>query len=180
MTYGIIFEDQKTENTQKNQIRLCSYHILRNNFAKLKELTKDKSQMNFAQRALGSLICCKSYAEAETIILNSAIVMTTPKTDYDLKKAITNIEQTVSTFDLPKEKDLSLLNTDIQFDGRIQFSESDGWTHHFDKLLNTSTTSLVNLSDKESITNKYCMPRYYQVFLKMLHKLFSLKNCIVE
>ena len=85
--YGIIFEDQKTENTQKNQIRLCSYHILRNNYAKLKELTKDKSQMNFAQRVLGRLICCKSYAEAETIILNAAIVMTTPKTDYNLKKS---------------------------------------------------------------------------------------------
>ena len=52
--------------------------------------------MNFAQRVLGRLICCKSYAEAETIILNAAIVMTTPKTDYDLKKAITNIEQTVN------------------------------------------------------------------------------------
>ena len=37
--------------------------------------------------------------------------MTTPKTDYDLKKAVTNIEQTVNTLDLPKEEDLSLLNT---------------------------------------------------------------------
>ena len=64
--------------------------------------------------------------------------MTTPKTDYDLKKAITNIEQTVNTFDLPKEEDLSLLNTDIEFDYRIQISESDGWTHHFGKLLSTS------------------------------------------
>ena len=73
--YGIIFEDQKTESKQKKQIRLCSYHILRNNYAKLKELTKDKSQMNFAQRVLGRLICCKSYAEAETIILNAAIVI---------------------------------------------------------------------------------------------------------
>ena len=109
--YGIIFEDQKTEITQKNQIRLCSYHILRNNYAKLKELTKDKSQMNFAQRDLGRLICCKSYAEAKTIILNAAIVMTTSKTDHDLKKAVTNIEQTVNTLDLPKEEDLSLLNT---------------------------------------------------------------------
>ena len=62
--YGIIFEDQKTENTQKTQIRLCSYHILRNSYVKLKELTKDKSQMNFAQRVLGRLICCKSYGEA--------------------------------------------------------------------------------------------------------------------
>ena len=43
--------------------------------------------MNFAQRVLGRLICCKSYAEAETIILNAAIVMTTPKTDYNLKKS---------------------------------------------------------------------------------------------
>ena len=154
-TYGIIFEDQKTENTQKTQIRLCSYHILRNNFENLKELPKDNSQMNFAQRVLGRLICCKSYAEAETIILNAAIVMTTPKTDYDLKKAITNIEQTVNTFDLPKQEDLPLLNTGIEFDGRIQISESDGWTHHFDKLLSTTTTSLANLSDKESITNKY-------------------------
>ena len=49
--------------------------------------------------------------------------MTTPKTDYDLKKAITNIEQTVNTFDLPKEEDLSLLNTDIEFDDRIQIFE---------------------------------------------------------
>ena len=119
-TYGIIFEDQKTENTQKTQIRLCLYHILRNNFAKLKELTKDKSQMNFAQRVLGRLICCKSYAEAEFIILTAAIVMTTPKTDYDFKKAITNIEQTVNTFDLPKEENLSLLNIDTEFDDRIQ------------------------------------------------------------
>ena len=31
--------------------------------------------MNFAQRVLGRLICCKSYAEAETIILNAAIVI---------------------------------------------------------------------------------------------------------
>ena len=67
--------------------------------------------MNFAQRVLGRLICCKSYAETKTIILNAAIVMTTPKTDYDLKKAVTNIEQTVNTLDLPKEEDLSLLNT---------------------------------------------------------------------
>ena len=81
---------------------------------------------------------------------------------------VTNIEQTVNTFDLPKEEDLSLLNTDIEFDDRIQISESDSWTHHFDKLLSTTTTSLVNLSDKESITNKYHMPRYYQFFLKML------------
>ena len=67
--------------------------------------------MNFAQRVLGRLICCKSYAEAKkTIILNATIVMTTPKTDYDLKKAVTNIEQTVNTLDLPKEEDLSLLN----------------------------------------------------------------------
>ena len=100
--YGIIFKDQKTENTQKTQVRLCSYHILRNSYAKLKELTKDKSLMNFVQRILRRIICCKSYAEAETIILNAAIVMTTPKTDYDLKKAITNIEQTVNTFDLTK------------------------------------------------------------------------------
>ena len=62
--YGIIFEDQKTENTQKTQIRLRLYYILRNNYAKLKELTKDKSQMNFTQRVLGRLICCKLYAEA--------------------------------------------------------------------------------------------------------------------
>ena len=62
--YGIILEDQKTGNTQKIQIRLCSYHILRNSYVKLKELTKDKSQMNFAQRVLGRLICCKSYGEA--------------------------------------------------------------------------------------------------------------------
>ena len=41
----------------------------------------------------------------------------------DLKKAIANIEQTVNTFDLPKEEDLSLLNTDIEFDDRIQISE---------------------------------------------------------
>ena len=54
--YGIIFEDQKTENTQRTQIRLCSYHILRKNYAKFKELTKNKSQMNFAQRVLGRLI----------------------------------------------------------------------------------------------------------------------------
>ena len=54
--YGIIFEDQKTENIQRTQIRLCSYHILRNNYAKFKELTKNKSQMNFAQRVLGRLI----------------------------------------------------------------------------------------------------------------------------
>ena len=166
--YGIIFEDQKTENTQKNQTRLCSYHTLRNNYAKLKELTKDKSQMNFVQRILSRLICCKSYAEAETIILNAAIVMTTLKTDYDLKKAIKNIDQTVNTFDLPKEEDLPLLNPDIEFDDRIQIYESDGWTHHFDKLLSTTTTSLENLSDKESITNKCYIPRYYQVFLKML------------
>ena len=73
--YGIIFEDSKTKNTQKTQIRLCSYHILRNNYARLKELTKDKSQMNFAQSVLGRLVCCKSYAEAETIILNAAIVI---------------------------------------------------------------------------------------------------------
>ena len=63
---------------------------------------------------------------------------------------------------------MSLLSTDIEFDDRIQISESDGWTHRFDKLLSTTTTSLANLSDKESITNKYYMPRYYQVFLKML------------
>ena len=63
---------------------------------------------------------------------------------------------------------MSLLHTDIEFDDRIQISESDCWTHHFDKLLSTTTTSLANLSDKESITNKYYMPRYYQVFLKML------------
>ena len=81
---------------------------------------------------------------------------------------ITNIEQTVNTFDLPKEEDLSLSNTDTEFDDRIQISESDVWTHHFDKLLTTTTTSLTNLSDKEIITNKYYMPRYYQVFLKML------------
>ena len=62
--YGIIFEDQKTENTQKTQIRLCSYHILRNNYAKLKEITKDKSQMIFTQLVLDRLICCESYAEA--------------------------------------------------------------------------------------------------------------------
>ena len=99
---------------------------MRNNFAKLKELKQGKSQTNFAQRVLGRLTRCKSYAEAETIILNAAIVMTTPNTDYDLKKAITNIEQTVNTFDLPKEEDLSLLNTDIEFDDRIQISESDG------------------------------------------------------
>ena len=85
-----------------------------------------------------------------------------------MKKAITNIEQTVNTFDLPKEEDLSLSNTDTEFDDRIQISESDVWTHHFDKLLTTTTTSLTNLSDKEIITNKYYMPRYYQVFLKML------------
>ena len=85
-----------------------------------------------------------------------------------MKKAITNIEQTVNTFDLPKEEDLSLSNTDTEFDGRIQIFESDGWTHRFDKLLTTTTTSLTNLSDKEIITNKYYMPRYYQVFLKML------------
>ena len=101
------------------------YHILRNNFAKLKELTNDKSQINFAQCALGRLICCKSYAEAETIILNA-----TP--DYDLKRLITNIELTINTFDLPKEEDLSLLNTDIELDDRIQISESDGWTRCFD------------------------------------------------
>ena len=124
--------------------------------------------MNFAQRVLGRLVCWKSYAEAETIILNAAIVMTTPKTDYDLKKAITNIEQVVNTFDLLKEEDLSLLNTDVELDDRIQISESDDWTHNFDKSLSTTTTSLANLKDKESITNKYYMPRYYQVFLKML------------
>ena len=71
--------------------------------------------MDFSQRVLGRLICCKSYAEAETIILNAAIIMTTPKTDHDMKKAITNIEQTVNTFDLTKEEDLSQLNTDIEF-----------------------------------------------------------------
>ena len=43
--------------------------------------------MNFAQRVLSRLICCKSYAEAETIILNATIVMTIPKTDYNLKKS---------------------------------------------------------------------------------------------
>ena len=64
--------------------------------------------MNFAQLILDRLICCKSYAVAETIILNAAIVMT----DYGLKKVIKNIEQTVNTFYLPKEEDLSLLNTD--------------------------------------------------------------------
>ena len=55
--YGIIFNDQKTENTQKTQVRLCSYHILRNSYAKLKELTKDKSLMNFVQRILRRIIC---------------------------------------------------------------------------------------------------------------------------
>ena len=35
--------------------------------------------------------------------------MTTLKTGYDLKKVIANVEQTANTFDLPKEKDLSLL-----------------------------------------------------------------------
>ena len=85
-----------------------------------------------------------------------------------MKKAITNIEQTVNTFDLPKEEDLSLSNADTEFDSRIQISESDGWTYRFDKLLTTTTTSLTNLSEKEIITNKYSMPRYYQVFLEML------------
>ena len=122
--------------------------------------------MKFAQRVLDRIICCKSNAEAKTAILNAAVVMRTPKTDYDLKKALTNIETTVNTFDLPKEEDLSLLNTDIEFDGRIQISESDDWTYHFDKLLSTTTTSLANLSDEESITNEYCMPRY--IFPKML------------
>ena len=51
--------------------------------------------------------------------------MTTPKTDYDLKKAIMNIEQTVNTIDLPKEVDMLLPNTDIEFDYRIRISESD-------------------------------------------------------
>ena len=61
-----------------------------------------------------------------------------------------------------------MLNTDIEFDDRIQISESDGCTHHFDRLLSTTTTSLANLGDKESITNKYYMPRCYQVFVKRL------------
>ena len=41
-------------------------------------------------------------------------------------------------------------------------------TYHFHNLLSTTTTSLANLSDKESITNKFYMPRNHQVFLKML------------
>ena len=85
--YGIRFEDQKIVNTQKTQIRLCLYHIVRNNYAKLKDLTKDKRQMNFAQRVLGRLICCKSYAEAETIVLNPAIVMTTPEEDEKMQES---------------------------------------------------------------------------------------------
>ena len=124
--YEIIFEDKKTENTQKAQLHPCSCQILRNNFAKVKEQTQDKSQMNFAQRVLGRLPCCKSYAQAETIVVNAAIVMTAPKTDHDLKKVVRNIEQTVSTFDIPKEEDLSLLNTDTEFNNRIQISESHG------------------------------------------------------
>ena len=85
--HGIRFEDQKIVNTQKTQIRLCLYHIVRNNYAKLKDLTKDKRQMNFAQRVLGRLICCKSYAEAETIVLNPAIVMTTPEEDEKMQES---------------------------------------------------------------------------------------------
>ena len=61
-----------------------------------------------------------------------------------------------------------MLNTDIEFDDSIQISESDGFTHHFDRLLSTTPTSLANLGDKECIANKYYMPRYYQVFIKTL------------
>ena len=85
-----------------------------------------------------------------------------------MKKVITNIEQTVNTFNLPEQEDLSLLNTDTKFDDTIQISLSDSWTHHFDKLLSTTSTNLANLSDIKSITNKYYMPRYYKIFLKML------------
>ena len=63
---------------------------------------------------------------------------------------------------------MSGLNTDIEFDDRIQISESDGCTHHFDGLLSPTTTSLTNLSDKESIRNKYYMPHYCQVYVKIL------------
>ena len=112
--------------------------------------------MNFAQRVLGRLFCCKSYAEEWWfIILNAGIVITKPKIDYDLKKVITNIEQTVNTFNLPEQEDLSLLNTDTKFDDTIQISLSDSWTHHFDKLLSTASTNLANLSDIKSIMNKY-------------------------
>ena len=37
--------------------------------------------MNFVQRVLGRLICCKSHTEADTIILNASIVITTSETN---------------------------------------------------------------------------------------------------
>ena len=108
--------------------------------------------------------------------------------DNKKKKTVTNIEQTVNTFDLPKkedlllfntkEEDLLLLNTNIKFDDRIQISVSDGWKHHLDKLLSTTTANLANLTDEESITNKYYMPCYYPILLKMFPTITLREKCL--
>ena len=47
-----------------------------------------KIQKTHKKPILGRSICSKLYAEAETVILNALILMTTPKNDFNLKKAI--------------------------------------------------------------------------------------------
>ena len=101
-----------TNSSTKITLHICSYHVLKMNFEKLKKCTKKNSIIHFCQRLLGRLICFENLGDITKFAVHCLKVLTNPDVTSEAEQSLKIINEEINSFS-NFEGQISLENGDL-------------------------------------------------------------------
>ena len=107
-----INQDDTTNTSSKITLHICSYHVLKMNFEKLKKCTKKKLLIHFCQRHLGRCICFENLGDITKFAVHCLRVLTNPHVTSEAEQSLKIINEEINSFSNFEEQ-ISLENGDL-------------------------------------------------------------------
>ena len=107
-----INQEDTTNTSSKITLHICSYHVLKMNFEKLKKCTKKKLIIHFGQRHLGRCICFENLGDITQLAVHCLRVLTNPDVTSEAEESLKIINEEINSFS-DFEGQISLENGDL-------------------------------------------------------------------